>query len=84
MPKKTKAQKIAAYQRKKQFTSNPTPLTAVQEPIKIGPQEHQAIMNLESIEDSRLKRFFVFDLRKSIFLITAITSIEILLYIIKR
>lgn len=81
MPKKTKAQKIAALQRKKQFFLNPTVTTLLQKSQNIQTVEVEPI---EQHEDSRLKHFFIYDLRKSIILISAIISLEVILYIIKR
>ncbi len=80
MPKKTKKEKIIAeYHRKLKLLQTQVP-PVYQEPIKvvekIDKEEPEEIIEVQPVNN----KFFLIDLKKSVFLTVAIIALEILFY----
>jgi len=84
MPKKTRKQKIISEKRREEFllhqlTKTNTPVSTV----KIEEKDKKEIQSYEKIassQDKGIREYFISDFRKSIFIISLIIALEIVMY----
>ena len=84
MPKKTKKQKILSQKRREAFLLQQ--ITKIDEPaqaVKIEREKNISapdVVDIPSHQDKGIKEYFVSDFKKSIFIISLIIALEIVLY----